>query len=525
MIRPFGVRPARAAGELLQMSAPVSVGDVLAGKYQVERVLGVGGMGVVVAAKHLTLGERVAIKFLLPQALAREDVVTRFRREGQAAARLKSEHITRVHDVGQLETGQPFLVMEYLDGTDLGALVRAKGPLAIPDAVDYVLQACEALADAHSIGIVHRDLKPSNLFVIKRLDGSPCIKLIDFGISKITDASAEGAAGEMTATAVMMGSPLYMAPEQMASARDVDGRADIWSLGILLHTVLTGQPPFRAPTVMGVYEQIVAGAPPVRKQRAEVPEGLEAVILKCLKKDRNARYADVGELAEALAPFGPEHGVAAAARIKRIIVARRGTSVPPPPDLPLPVATITPAPSPLDPASKSAASLGGSASQIATKSGAERTPISDTQPSATSSAVDGPGTAGPWDQRTPPPSTQGTRGPSRAVLLAGAAVLMGAAAITFFAMRSGTTAPPAPAISAAPAAASSIAPAEPVPSVSPSGPASALPPASASAPPPASASAPVASAPSARTFAPLPGGARPRLPKAKSGDDLFGTQK
>jgi serine/threonine-protein kinase len=508
------------------MSAPVNVGDVLAGKYQVERVLGVGGMGVVVAAKHLTLGERVAIKFLLPQALAREDVVTRFRREGQAAARLKSEHITRVIDVGQLESGQPFLVMEYLDGTDLGAIIRAQGPLEIEQAVEYALQACEALADAHSIGIVHRDLKPSNLFVIKRLDGSPSIKLIDFGISKITDPSAEGAAGEMTATAVMMGSPLYMAPEQMASARDVDGRADIWSLGILLHTVLTGTPPFRAPTVMGVYEQIVAGAPPIRKQRPAVPEGLEAVILGCLKKDRRDRYADVGALAEALAPFGPAHGGASAARIKRIIAARRASgSVPPPPDLPLPVATLTPAPSAVEPRSK-----GTAPSQIATRTGAEPTPISDTQPSAGgSTGVDGvEGTGGPWDQRTGDPPATSRRPPPRAVVAAAVGVALIAAPLAFLALRSGAPSGPAGVISAASAgpvlsAARSAEPSAPEPSAPSVAPAE--PTASASAAPPASA-APTASA-SARPFAPLPGGPRPlpRPPRPRTGDDLFGTQK
>src|SRR4051794_2316718 len=168
------------------MSSPVNVGDILAGKYQVERVLGVGGMGVVVSAKHLTLGERVAIKFLLPQALARTDVVKRFLQEGQAAARLRSEHVARVHDVGTLEDGAPFLVMEYLDGHDISQVIRDKGPLSVESAVDYVLQACEALAEAHAIGIIHRDLKPSNLFLIKRLDGTPSIKLIDFGISKVT---------------------------------------------------------------------------------------------------------------------------------------------------------------------------------------------------------------------------------------------------------------------------------------------------------------------------------------------------
>ncbi|APR86460.1 Serine/threonine-protein kinase pkn3 [Minicystis rosea] len=311
------------------MSSPVNVGDVLASKYKVEHVLGVGGMGVVVAAKHLTLGERVAIKFLLPHALERPDVVARFIREGQASARLKSEHITRVHDVGTLATGAPFLVMEYLDGKDLGAILEAQGPLAVERAIDFVLQSCEALAEAHVAGVIHRDLKPSNLFVIKRVDGSPSIKIIDFGISKLQPTSGDGMEGEMTATAVMMGSPLYMAPEQMASARGVDARADIWSLGVILHTLLTGSPPFLAPTVMGIYEQIVQGAPPIRRLRADVPEGVEAAILKCLQRDRNERFENVGALAEALAPFGPPDARAAAERTKRIVAAHRG-SVPPP---------------------------------------------------------------------------------------------------------------------------------------------------------------------------------------------------
>src|SRR4051812_25861934 len=189
------------------MASPVNVGDILAGKYEVERILGAGGMGVVVAAKHLQLGERVAIKFLLPSSLAREEVVSRFLREGRAAARLRSEHAARVFDVGTLEGGVPYLVMEYLDGKDLGVIFRSQGKMPIETAIEYVLQACEALAEAHSLGIVHRDLKPANLFLTTRPDGSPQIKVIDFGISKMVE---EGTDGDVTATAVMMGSPLYM---------------------------------------------------------------------------------------------------------------------------------------------------------------------------------------------------------------------------------------------------------------------------------------------------------------------------
>jgi serine/threonine-protein kinase len=515
----------------VQPGSPVNVGDILAGKYQVERVLGVGGMGVVVAAKHLTLGERVAIKFLLPQALAREDVVIRFRREGQAAARLRSEHVTRVHDVGQLESGAPFLVMEYLDGTDLGAVIRDKGPLAIEPAVEYVMQACEALAEAHALGIIHRDLKPSNLFLIKRLDGSPSVKLIDFGISKVSLPGAEGAEGEMTATAVMMGSPLYMAPEQMASARDVDGRADIWSLGIILHATLTGAPPFRAPTVMGVYELIVQGAPPIRKQRPEVPEGLEAVILKCLQKDRRQRYANVGELAEALAPFGPPEARAQAERIKRIMAARQSTgSIPPPPDAPVPVAAITPAtPQPSAPEAKSEAKKQAEAADgTPSPSASASSPSSPSGSLSQSSAALDPHTGGPWDQRTQPPTSR-----KRPVaLVAAVAALVIGAPLAFFALRStsgprvapGADPSGAPAVTASASASASAAPDPAQPSVLP-GPA---------ARPPSDPPAPTATASAAPSVLPTATARNNRTPppvapkpssRPRSAEDLFGTQK
>jgi eukaryotic-like serine/threonine-protein kinase len=316
------------------MSAPVKIGETLAGKYTVERVLGVGGMGVVVAAKHIHLGERVAIKFLLPHALAREDVVARFLREGQAAAKMKSEHIARVRDVGTLDSGAPYLVMEYLDGDDLGAILRARGSFPMEVAVSYILQTCEALADAHAAGVIHRDLKPGNLFLTRKNDGTPVIKVIDFGISKVgvtgEAGPPEAGSGEMTQTAMMMGSPLYMAPEQMASARDVDARSDIWSLGIILHTLLTGQPPFKAPSVMQVYELIMAGAPPLRSVLPGAPEGLEKILLKCLQKQRKDRYDNVADLAAALVEFGPAAARESAERSARILRVNSGKGSEPP---------------------------------------------------------------------------------------------------------------------------------------------------------------------------------------------------
>src|SRR5882724_4843576 len=213
-------------------------GDVLAGKFRIERVLGVGGMGMVVSAMHIHLDERVAIKFLLPEALSNGEAVARFGREARAAVKIRSEHVARVTDVGALDTGAPYMVMELLRGQDLSQLLRDQGALSVHLAVLYVLQACEALAEAHAIGIVHRDLKPANLFLTSRADGSPCVKVLDFGISKVTSASGSGSDMGMTRTQSIMGSPLYMSPEQMASSRDVDQRADIWAVGCVLYELV-----------------------------------------------------------------------------------------------------------------------------------------------------------------------------------------------------------------------------------------------------------------------------------------------
>src|SRR5688572_29422387 len=196
-----------------ELAVPVRPGDLLAGKYRVEQVLGAGGMGVVVAARHEQLDERVALKFLLPQCAAHPEVVARFAREGRAAAKIKSKHVARVRDVGTLESGAPYLVMEHLEGRTLASVLEERGQLAIADAVDYLLQACEALAEAHALGIVHRDLKPSHLFLKHRADGSECVKVLDFGISKV--GTGTGTGSDITRTEASLGSPLYMSPEQM----------------------------------------------------------------------------------------------------------------------------------------------------------------------------------------------------------------------------------------------------------------------------------------------------------------------
>lgn len=300
--------------------AAIEPGMVLGGKFRIERVLGRGGMGVVVAAHHVQLDERVALKFLLPDALGNADAVARFAREARAAVKIKSEHVARVTDVGTLDNGSPYMVMEYLHGTDLGDLVATEGVLSISDAVEFVLQACEAIAEAHAIGIVHRDLKPANLFLTKRADGSACIKVLDFGISKLTVGS-DSEMG-MTKTATMMGSPLYMSPEQMASSRDVDARTDIWAIGAIVHELVAGSVPFMAATMPQLCTKILQ-EPPVRlsEVRADVPLGLEAVVLRCLQKKPNDRYPTVAELATDLLPYAPRAGRVSVERITKVMSA------------------------------------------------------------------------------------------------------------------------------------------------------------------------------------------------------------
>jgi serine/threonine protein kinase len=292
------------------------VGEVLAGKYRVERILGQGGMGVVLAARHLQLDEPVAIKLMLSDAASNPDAVGRFVREARAAARLQSAHVARVSDVGTLEDGRAYMVMEYLDGCDLAELLENGGPLAVGDAVDYLLQASEAIAEAHSLGIVHRDLKPSNLFLTRRRDRTPHIKVLDFGISKVVHTGLTPSQPSMTQTSTMMGSPFYMSPEQMTSARDVDGRTDIWGLGIVLYELLVGAPPFVAETLPQICVMVLqSAAPKLRQHRADVPPELEVVLQRCLAKQPSDRFENMAALAVALRDLAGPYGRASVERI------------------------------------------------------------------------------------------------------------------------------------------------------------------------------------------------------------------
>jgi len=291
-------------------------GEVLAGKYRVERVLGQGGMGVVLAAHHLQLEEPVAIKLMLGDTASNPEAVGRFVREARAAARLQSAHVARVSDVGTLDDGRAYMVMEYLDGSDLAVLLAANGPLAVGDAVDYLLQAGEAIAEAHSLGIVHRDLKPSNLFLTRRRDRTPHIKVLDFGISKVVHTGLTPSQPSMTQPSTMMGSPLYMSPEQMTSARDVDGRTDIWALGVVLYELLVGVPPFVAETLPEICIMVLQSpAPKLRQHRPDAPPELELALERCLAKRPSDRFENMAALAVALRSLAGPYGRASVERI------------------------------------------------------------------------------------------------------------------------------------------------------------------------------------------------------------------
>ena len=308
-------------------NAPVRPGDVLAGKFEVERLLGEGGMGVVVSARHLELDQRVAVKFLLPEIAKRPDAAERFRREARAAVKIRSEHVARVLDVGGSD-GVPYMVMEYLEGHDLADELAERGPLPVAEAVGFVLQACEAVAEAHAAGIVHRDLKPANLFLAHRADGSRLVKVLDFGISKSV-SGASAADLSLTATSALIGSPLYMSPEQMHSAKNVDGRTDIWALGAILFQTLTNRPPYVATSIPELCNALLNEAPPPLSDfRDDIPPELAAALSKALAKDKALRWQTVGELASALSAFAPEAKIHAERALRMPAARDDGVRVP-----------------------------------------------------------------------------------------------------------------------------------------------------------------------------------------------------
>ena len=301
----------------VQVTGPIKEGDLVAGKYRVSRVLGEGGMGLVVAAVHEQLEQPVALKFLHAEYVSRPEVVQRFLREARAAVKIHSEHVARVLDVGTTDDGAPFMVMEYLQGEDLEQILGGRGALPVEEVVGYVLQASEAIAEAHALGIVHRDLKPANLFVARRPSSKPVVKVLDFGISKIPSTAKDVA---LTSAEAMMGSPGYMSPEQMTEARTAGTRSDVWSLGIVLYELLTGRLPFSGDTMPELVAAILTKTPaPLATARADVPAGVQAIIDRCLQKDPAARYPDVGALARALAPFGPTRSELSVERIEHVL--------------------------------------------------------------------------------------------------------------------------------------------------------------------------------------------------------------
>ncbi|MGE0547796.1 MAG: serine/threonine-protein kinase [Kofleriaceae bacterium] len=295
----------------------LSPGTVLLDKYRVDEVIGTGGMGRVIRATHMYLHQPVAIKIMLPELAQSADTVARFLREAQANVRLRSEHIVRVLDVGTLASGIPFMVMEYLEGSDLSQVLVHHGP-QLPNVVcDLMLQACEGMAEAHSIGIIHRDIKPSNFFATQRPDGSLLLKILDFGISKTPVNMTD-----LTGTQTVMGTPTYMAPEQMKSGKRADARSDVWSIGIVMYQLVQGQPPFAGETYADLVIKVGTEAP--MPLHVPLPPGLGDVIMRCLARDPADRHQNVGELARLLAPFASDPISAAmiAGRTTRILNGR-----------------------------------------------------------------------------------------------------------------------------------------------------------------------------------------------------------
>src|SRR5580698_5040015 len=284
-----------------------TVGDVVCSKYRLLRPLGEGGMGLVFEAEHLRLRQSVAIKFLRHEILSLPDAVERFEREARASARIRGPHVVQVLDVDTDDRGRPYMVMELLRGRDLEAELRVRGSFPVAAAVDLVLQACVAVAQAHAAGIVHRDLKPSNLFLAEEA-GKRVLKVLDFGISKI--APDAGTPSPATSTCMTVGTPLYMSPEQMRSSKDVDGRSDIWSLGVILYELVAGTPPFLGTTTAAIAAIVADAMPSLRRVRPDVPEALERVLVTALAKDPADRLPTAEALAAALMPFASADGLA-----------------------------------------------------------------------------------------------------------------------------------------------------------------------------------------------------------------------
>lgn len=280
---------------------PVAPGELLGGKYTVERMFAEGGMGIVCLGRHVQLDQPVAIKFLRRTLAGRPSIAQRFLNEARALAALRSEHVVRVMDVGQLDSGRPYLVMEHLDGVQLEELLERDGPLAVERAISYVLQVCEALGEAHALGIVHRDIKPENLFLWSGGPNQDTVKVLDFGLAKqLGSSKALGVTGPQDS----LGSPCYMSPEQVSTPQLVDSRTDVWSLGVVLYRLLTNALPFDGDSMVEVLSHILAATPqPMSAMRPGLDAELDAIVNRCLERAPDDRYQTMAQLAEALKSY------------------------------------------------------------------------------------------------------------------------------------------------------------------------------------------------------------------------------
>lgn len=282
----------------------LDIGTTVAGKYRIEALIASGGMGAVLRAHHEVLDQTVAIKVMRPELASNREAAQRFLREARAAAKVASDYVCRVTDVDLFDDATPYMVMEHLHGEDLDSIVESPDEVAVTDAVDYIMQALAGLEAAHAIGVVHRDLKPSNLFLVTRADGTKRIKVLDFGISKVMGDGGELKAGATTSTEAILGTPRYMSPEQISSAKDVDARTDLWAIGLILYELLTKRYPFEGETAGAILASVLTSdPPPIRQIRRDVPPGLHAAVHRCLAKNREHRFAGARQLLDKLGPF------------------------------------------------------------------------------------------------------------------------------------------------------------------------------------------------------------------------------
>ena len=322
-VRPSAVSPEAASGQR------AVEGRLVAGRYRLERVLGVGAMGIVVAALDEVAGERVAIKFLQRGQGDEREAQERFVREARAVLAVGGDHVARVRDVGNLGGGAPFIVMEHLDGEDLERRLERDGPLPAAEALAYVRQACEAVGRAHAAGIVHRDLKPANLFLTRAADGAPLVKVLDFGVSKLSGAGRAADDARLTRGSALLGSPYYMSPEQLRGSDDVDARADIWSLGVIVYELVSGELPFEGASLADLCSAVLRETPRTLAERGvDAPPGLDAVIARCLARARDERYPTVEALSAALDAVGRPARAAAPRPPRRRPTRTRWPTVP-----------------------------------------------------------------------------------------------------------------------------------------------------------------------------------------------------